>query len=197
MSYCTTVREQIDTGDIILCSGTGRISNGIKAGTFSKWSHVAVAVYVPQSDIVLAYQSTTLNKIKDWTDDSLKQGVQINLLSDMVSTYPGEIAVRHLDVHRTPKMLSDLANFRLEMKDRPYEKSKLELIKSAYDGPGGHNEEDLSSMFCSELVAELYQRWGLIDNSLSSNEFVPANFSTGRDIELLKGATLGPEIYLT
>jgi len=59
----------------------------------------------------------------------------------------------------------------------------LELLKSAYDGPFGKNEEDLSSLFCSELVAEAYQRLGLLTEGTPSNEFTPADF--GGDINLI------------
>lgn len=196
MSYDELSRKEIDTGDILLFSGTGPISNGIKAGSLSKWSHVGVAIYSPELDVLLAYQSTTLSKIKDYTDGIHKQGVQVNLLSDVLNTYKGEVAVRNLDVHRTPEMLRVLSYFRREMKGRPYEQSKIELIKSVYDGPFGVNIEDLSSLFCSELVAELYQRWGLISEDIPSNEFVPANFAPESGLELLRGATLSDVVYL-
>lgn len=195
-SNYTHERSRIQTGDILLFSGTGPISQGIKKGSRSNWSHVAMAVRSENPDIVMVYQSTTLSKAKDLHYGEPRQGVQINLLSETVSIYPGQIAVRYLETLRTPEMMRQLESLRIELRGHPYEQDKCELFKALYDGPFGHNEEDLSSLFCSELVAEVYQRWGLISEDLSSNEFIPKDFSTEKPIELLKGATLSDEVFL-
>jgi hypothetical protein len=50
--------------------------------------------------------------------------------------------------------LRALSNCRHEVSGRPYERDEIELLKSACDGKFGENKEDLSSLFCSELVAE-------------------------------------------
>jgi hypothetical protein len=88
----------------------------------------------------------------------------------------------------------------VDLLNRPYEKDKLELIKAAYDGPLGHNEEDLSSLFCSELVAEAYQKMGLLrepPKGLPSNEYTPKDFSEKKGLVLEKGASLSKEIPIT
>jgi hypothetical protein len=54
--------------------------------------------------------------------------------------------------------------FRSDMAGRPYEESKLELLRSSCDDVFGDNEENLSSLFCSELIAEMYQRLGLLND---------------------------------
>ena len=87
--------------------------------------------------------------------------------------------------------------FREGVRNRPYEKSEIELIKSAYDGPWGHNEEDLSSLFCSELVAEAYQRVGLLSNKKPSNEYTPKDFTDGKKLSLPEGGSLGKEIIIS
>lgn len=81
------------------------------------------------------------------------------------------------------------------MAGREYEQDQIELIKAAYDGPLGRNSEDLTSLFCSELVAEAYQRLGLLSEEKPSNEYTPAEFSEKRQLKLLKGS-LGKEIFL-
>jgi hypothetical protein len=62
------------------------------------------------------------------------------------------------------------------------------------------DEEDLSSLFCSELVAESYQVMGLLPagkKDKPSNEYVPADFSKERAnvLKMVKGS-LGPEVML-
>lgn len=94
-------------------------------------------------------------------------------------------------------MHNELIAFRTEVRGRPYEDNKIELIKSAYDGWLGENEEDLSSLFCSELVAEAYQRMGLLPDTVASNEFTPRDFSSStKNLPLQLDATLSKEHVL-
>jgi len=187
------VRPALKTGDIALFSGKGPISQAIKKGSRSNWSHVAMVVVTKHPRMVLLYQSTTLTKAKDLSSGEPVEGVQINRFSDVVDTYPGEVAIRHLDMDLTPSRVDAFQSLYAEMQGRPYEKSRVELIKAMYDGPMGRNTEDLSSMFCSELVAEVYQRWEILPDNVPSNEYIPKDFSTEESLELLGGATLGDE----
>ena len=194
MKY-SEIRDSLNTGDIVLFSGKGRISSFIKWFTKSPWSHVGMVICSPEWNMKLLWESTTLSKIKDITSGEARQGVQLVPLSERIRAYDGRIGIRKLQgVSVSTEMKQKLMEFRQEVKGRPYEESKLELLKSAYDGPFGHNEEDLSSLFCSELVAEAYQRMGFVSLSLPSNEFTPADF--GRDIPLAIGALLSPIINM-
>ena len=201
MKY-TQIRNKLETGDIVLFSGKGGISAGIKWFTISKWSHVGMVVRLPDWNMVLLWESTTLSNIADVMDGKAKQGVQLVALSERLRTYGGEAAIRRLSVKRTAAMNNALMKLRQEVKGRPYEKSKVELVKAAYDGWWGENTENLSSLFCSELVAEAYQRMGLLSNAkraLASNEFTPKDFSAAADpaLKLLKNARLGKEVGVT
>jgi hypothetical protein len=171
------IRTKIDTGDIFLFSGKGFISAGIKLLTKSKWSHLGMALRLPEYDTVLIWESTTLNDLLDVETGKARKGVQLNLLSERIRTYDGKVGYRKLIAHKTPGMLKELLDFRKEVKNRPYEKSELELIRSAYDGYFGKNKENLSSLFCSELVAEAYQRMNLLSEALPSNEYTPKDFA--------------------
>ncbi len=176
MKY-SEIRDKLRTGDIVLFSGKGLVSTVIKRFTRSPWSHVGMVIRSIELDMLLLWESTTLSKVKDVRSDTLKQGVQLVALGERISAYDGTVAVRQLeDTCVNGKRLEALKEFRAEIKDRPYEESKLELLKSAYDGPFGHNEEDLSSIFCSEMVAEAYQRMGFLTEDTSSNEYDPADF---------------------
>lgn len=171
------IRNELDTGDIVLFSGKGGISTGIKWITSSVWSHVGMVLRIPEYNLALLWESTTLSSIADLETGKARQGVQLVPLSERLKQYDGEVSIRRLDIQRTPDQLAALMDFRSEVKGRPYEQNKVELVKSAYDGAFGQNQEDLSSLFCSELVAEAYQRLGLISDQLQSNEFTPADFS--------------------
>ena len=201
MATYDDVRNNLDTGDIVLFSGKGLISMGLKIGALCIWSHVAMVVRVREPDVALLYQSTPVCKAKDFMDGVLKNGVQINVMSEAVKTYNGKVAIRHLSVARTPEMLSGLSRFRQEVKNRPYEARIIDMVKAVWDGPLGHVDEDLSSLFCSELVAEAYQHMGLLPSNESggkeSSEYTPKNFSEeGDHLDLPLGASLGEEIVI-
>ena len=107
------------------------------------------------------------------------------------------------------EMTQRLFQFKEELGERPYEKSKLQLIRSALDFHQDYftflknEEEDLSSLFCSELVAAAYQRMGLLefdktsDNYKTSNEYTPDDFTSRRDEKLrLQRGRLEKEVYI-
>ena len=192
----TEIRDELKTGDIILFSGKGGISAGIKWGTMSRWSHVGMILKLPEYDFVTIWESTTLSSTIDLDTNVPRKGVQLVPLSARVNGYDGDIAVRQLQgVEFGAGSVEALMQLRKEVTGRPYEEDTLELIKSAYDGPFGKNSEDLSSLFCSELVAEAYQRLGLVSIDKPSNEYTPADFSQKKGMPLLQGS-LGVEVLI-
>ncbi len=204
MSKYEEIRGQLQTADIVLFSGKSRMSAGIKWATLSEWSHVGLIVYMPPgtgplADTVLLWESTTFDDLKDALDGVAKCGVQMVLLSDRIQTYPGSVAIRQLSVHRDPAMLDALSAVRHKLRNRPFEQSRLEMVRAALDGPFDRlpSREDLSSLFCSELVAEAYQAMGLLPEhgeGKPSDEYTPQDFAG--DLPLLRGATLGPIVRI-
>lgn len=195
-----SLRKDLKTGDIVLFSGGSGISNGIKWATFSDWSHVGMVLVLEEYDFVCLWESTTTGGIKDLKSGKVRKGVQLVPLSGRVRQYDGKIAVRRLmGVSFSSDDVSALMRLRKKLARRPYEKNKLELLGAAYDSFGGANSEDLSSLFCSELVAEAYQSLGLVKSGKkdkASNEYTPADFSEDDEsLPWLRGS-LGPEITL-
>ena len=99
---------------------------------------------------------------------------------------------------------------------RSYEKNQLDLIMSAVDFDDKYldflrsHEENLSSIFCSELVAHVYQELNLIgenstcntllyyfllDKTRLSSEYTPEGFAGHRPLKLNYGH-LEPEVYI-
>lgn len=194
------IREELETGDVILFSGKGGISDGIKFFTLSKWSHVGMvyklADALDEKGTIFCWESTTLSDIKDADTGRLTQGVQRVELSERLERCFAkgyEIGIRKLNKPLATDMVRALNDFRHEVSGRPYERSKLELIKAAYDGIFGENKEDLSSLFCSELLAEAYQRMGLLGEDKPSNEYTPKDFSQERNLRLHLDYGLGIE----
>ena len=173
--------ESFESGDLLLFSGKTSYSKIIQLFTRSIYSHVAMVakkpdgIYCAESD-----DSTFVN------NGVSSDGVRLTLLSEKIKNYDGNVYFRSASkVKKDSNLFVDEEDFNRrffeviqEFYGVPYEKNLLELFNSAYDGPLGENKEDLSSLFCSEFVAETYKRLGLIkDLETPSNEYTPADFS--------------------
>ena len=127
------------------------------------------------------------------------------MLSERIKNFRGEkIAIRPLLKDGAPPMDTNaltekVTELRIELKNRPYEKDIFALMNAVVDiGFSEYGEEDLSSLFCSELVAETYQRIGALDDKLPSDEYHPADFSVKRskNLDWMNGWSLGNQIKL-
>jgi hypothetical protein len=193
------LRPTLDSGDVLLFSGESRFSRGIKRLTGSHWSHSALVARPQAGGHLLLWEATLDTDLADVDTHEIAEGVHLYDLEHWIRHYGGETAIRPLRVERTEAMREALLAFYYEARDRPYERNRLELFRSVYDGPLGRNRKpDLTSFFCSELVAEAYQRMGLLPTSPPSNEYTPLDFSSERktQLALLLGATLGPEVLV-
>lgn len=199
------LEQEFRTGDIIIFSGHGTVSDVIKLFTRSKWSHVGMAIR-NGTDNLYVLEATTLSDVKDVVDNVAKKGVQLVPLHDRLNTYDGDISIKHL--HGAVLGNNDssaLKAFMLEIEDRPYEKNIVDLAKAVLERKTPkdsifhdmlHDEGDLSSLFCSELIAEAYQRLNILNNTEPSDYYLPKDFSDNGKMLLLRNVTLGPEIAL-
>lgn len=196
MTTYNEIRNDLKTGDIVLFAGKGLISWLIQKITNNQYSHVGMVLRIDGFDFVTIWESTILGDTPDIFHQK-KKGVQIVQLSKRIKNYKGKIAIRMLhDFEFGEEQEKIITQLRHEINNRPYEKNYLSLIKSAWDGKLGKNKKkDLSSLFCSELVAEAYMRLGLIAKDQVSSEYTPADFSEQGALKLIQGV-LGPEIII-
>lgn len=165
----TSLRARILTGSIALFSGNGRISTGIRVGQFAaghpwdcaRWSHVGLLYREPLSGQVMLLESTTLSNHKDLLTGVPREGVQMVNFSTRLATYDGYVGIRIPTIEPTEAELEALGLAILRFKGAPYEQHRIDLVTAVLDRLGeGDNLEDVSSLFCSEFVAELYQAMG-------------------------------------
>lgn len=193
----TALRGQLKTGDLLLFSGKSFSSDSIKWVTLCAWSHVGLVLCLPEYSEPCLWEATTDTDVPVLDHARARPGVQLVALEQLLDRYCGQIALRRL--HRTrfsAKDLSRLAQLRRRLGRRGYERNTLELMTAAYDGPLGEQRENLSSLFCSELVAESYQALGLVHPHKPSNEYTPADFSAEHESLPWRRGRLGPEIML-
>lgn len=75
----------------------------------------------------------------------------------------------------------------------------LNTFLSKLRGNNSEVEDDLSSLFCSKLVAAVYKHVGLIRRDRAAGDFLPKHFSQEFDsyIDLQGGASLGNEVPIS
>lgn len=166
------INKKFKPGDILLFSGKGFVSNFIKLGTMSKWSHVGIML----SSGLIA-ESTTMSNVNDWITKNKVDGVQITSLEDRLKDYKGKVGVRRLKSSMAPLNVCAMVDAFTEQHLKPYEKNVWELLKSGIDFlPSTSN--DLDTVFCSELVALLMHKGNIfIDNKKKYNDYSPCNIS--------------------
>jgi hypothetical protein len=180
-----SMRPLLTTGSIILFSGKGLVSAAIKTITQCHWSHVGMVIKLPEYDFICVWESTTLSNVDDLSTGKKVEGVQLTPLSQRIAAYEGDIAVRLLEgISDSDINLHSLMQLRKTLTERPYEQDEIELLCSAAQC---NVRPNLTSIFCSELVAEAYQHMGLLGTEKYSNEYIPKDFSTDHDLKLLKG----------
>ena len=146
----------------------------------------------------MLWESNRIAAVPDVVDRELKSGVQLVDFSERIDAEKGPMAIRRLNRAVSRPMKSALEELLETLADRPYERNLLELVRAAWDGPFGHiRTPNLSSVFCSELVAEAYQVMGLLTphrlGGAPSNEYTPYDFSAAGRLRLVGGWELGAE----
>ncbi|CAE7839932.1 unnamed protein product [Symbiodinium sp. CCMP2592] len=111
---------------------------------------------------------------------------------------PGEAWVRQLRASTEtpsdfrPQLIAELDAAFEELHSRPYEKNQLSTLHAFCDCAEVcglcQAKQDTSSIFCSELVAEVLQRGKVLSTDRPSSEFTPMDFlrSDGRSVEQAK-----------
>jgi len=192
MKY-SEVRELLRTGDVVLFNGKGLVSWIISR--LGGKSHVGV-IYRPNRETVLLYESTTLSNLRDVSSGRKVRGVQLVNFSRRVATYNGRIWVRRLDKPLDRQQRRIMEQTRKEFAGKGYEQSLWQLIRAGFKW--SLQMADLGTIFCSELVAELFQRWGFLSRKIPANEHNPGDFRQGGCVDdFMTGNRLGIEIPIT
>lgn len=75
---------------------------------------------------------------------------------------------------------------------RKYEISAFKLLKLESDF-NWQNVNEERGYFCSQLIGKALKSIGLLDQKKSSGRYWPVDFAEKSNMQLKKGATLGPE----
>ena len=93
------------------------------------------------------------------------------------------------------KLRAELVRYQEEMLGRKFNKNPITYMEALLAIP---HREDMSSVFCSQLVAGAYKRMGLLPPDFAASSYFPRDFSkvAKARLPLQNGAYLGPELTL-
>ena len=174
------IREQMRPGDIIAFGGNSLFSRWTKLTTRSAVTHIAIVMQTKMRD---EDSGRYFNQVMEATVYEGKKGVMTNRLSERVHTYDGDMW--WLPLGESARSMfeqnkRDFFNFMFAQEGKAYD--VLQLFGSAVDALDNHpilgsisyNQEDFSSWFCSELIAEGLETAGVI-NSVNASEVTPVD----------------------
>jgi len=220
--YLDEIESHFKTGDIILSrAGHAFFSQVVRKGTMSTWAHIAMIVVDPSPAVREAY------KMDEYYHEDLKERVFIfeskvktkdNRPGGGTQMYPfkrwlkcciDEFTDSFLAVWRSLKhpepndkhyheVFFDFEKFMLDMCKKSYEHSRVQLCFSGFNSNG---KEDLSTIFCSELIAAALKSMQLLPESTNSSNFSPRDFTSnqridGADVKLMNGYCYEKEVRI-
>ena len=174
------IREQMRPGDIIAFGGNSLFSRWTKLTTRSAVTHIAIVMQTKMRDEA---SGRYFNQVMEATVYDGKKGVMTNRLSERVHTYDGDMWWLPLGESARDMFEQnrhEFFNFMFDQEGKAYD--VLQLFGSAVDALDSHpilgsisyNQEDFSSWFCSELIAEGLETAGII-NSVNASEVTPVD----------------------
>lgn len=176
-------RPQIKTGDVIGFSGNAGFSKFIRWSTGSIYSHVGIVLNVNLSsggeDSVLIVESRTETQGKDAAGAKLMKGVQLHWLSKRILGFDGAAWLFPLKQPLSPDGAAKMQAWLRQTNNKivPYDSVQtLGAGLDMFDKVGlTYSNEDLSTLFCSELVAKALQIAGVVDSQLNPSEQTPGD----------------------
>ncbi len=139
--------------------------------------HVVLFLKKDDKMYVLESKRGGTEGLLDYIEKDKKDGVSLSLLDSRLISIKDNysIGIRKISSPFTDKQNDKIFELYKKHQHKPFQKGKMEMILSWYDGPFGKNKEDLSSFFCSEWVVLCFKELGLIKTKLPCNEFTPGD----------------------
>ena len=131
-------------------------------------------------------------------DATSNEGVSTYRWSSLRKCYSfyDKIVYRALRFKRTNKMLQSLEEFIKKILKKKYKLNPLRLFQKYSIEDSIANVEKKNGYFCSELIASIYKFLGFLRRDIKSSQYLPGNFSSEYNLELLNGAVLDDEYLI-
>jgi hypothetical protein len=189
LPYDPALRARLQTGDLLLCSGSGVFSELIQQATDSPWSHVALIVRLQAIDRILLFESVETFGVRAvplsrYLTDYDQQG----------RPYPGGLAVvRHRTFARdsSAQGVQRMLQFAVDHFGNAYNRQAIVRIATRILGQSLPTPSTLAkeaspqAFICSEYVAACYAQAGVVLAAGVRGYVTPADFADPQQAELI------------
>lgn len=183
--------------DIVLFKGNSVISELIEYFGESKYSHVGIILKNPRyidpslEDGLYLFESS-YNGIKDVEDHTIKIGVQLHRLEDILDECPeNSVFLRHVHCNRAESFYKKIANIHTETRNKPYDLNIFDWITAKYNLdhtlPPNPSYKQTKDFWCSAFVSYVFYELGLVKGDINWSIVAPRDFSSdeGGTVEFL------------
>ena len=180
----------LQTGDIILFSGNTWISRIIQYVGRSSYSHIGIILKNPRflnlEDGIYLLESG-YNPIPDSENHTIKYGVQIHLLDDVLKRCTKRsVFVRHVQCVRDEEFYERLSKVHSEIHDKPYDLNLFDWTNAEYNlfCPRSISKtfQITDRFWCSALVTYVLESLGLIED-VNWTLVAPREFGKGGSLK--------------
>ena len=183
------IRDDIRSGDLLFCSGSGFFSRMIQRSRGSIWSHVGLLMRLEAIDRVMVLESLEPQGVR--TVPLRKYLVDYD---NEGKPYPGAVVIgRHKAVETASKNgLRRLGQFAADLFGYPYDKDEIAKIAARIAGsyvPFTQTERRAlrrdREYICSEYVWECYRQLGIHIEYDPRGFIAPSDFASASEVELV------------
>lgn len=181
----------LKTGDVVLFAGRGLARGLARWFSRSPWTHVGLVLRDADAAEPLLWEAVC---------GGPRRGTRVTALSERIAQSRGRVSVRCLNRPLAAAQCQRLEALRQEVPGRARARGLLDLIGAADDGWIGAERRNLGDPMDGELVAEAFQRIGLLADVANGGrpaaDYRPWHFCASHGLELKGGFALGPELVL-
>ena len=201
------IAGSLDTGDLMLFAATFEESKLIELVTGFPFSHCGMVTRLPNDDNVYFLESVGgARAFPDPIDHKMDTtGVRVVNLMQMLPYYmpftDDRLTYRKLAIDRTPEWKATFLDYVTQIDGTEFPNNESFIVNYIL----GHYrsiESDVNIgtkqkvLYCSQLVATVYQKLGILPPEIPDNYYAPGDFSSlGQAVPLLSGK-LGPDILV-
>lgn len=191
------VRSQIRSGDILLCSGNGIISELIKKTTKSIWSHVAFILRLDSIDRIMVLESVESIGVR-----TVPLSSYINNYNGTGKGYSGRVLIaRHQQFN--PAYINHLSRSAVDLFGYPYNKEEILRIAArigmkefGFDVNDPLIKTD-HAYICSEYAYACYKSVGITIDFDPAGYVAPADFAKTPQVNAISFLAIENQVITT
>ena len=189
--YADRLATTLKEGDVVLFYGKQIHDAVIRCCTGSEYNHVAMVVKDAYGELEL-FEAAALGVAKVPLEFYINSYYWTHMRGMFHKVVIRQLHTKEAGRGITTKMRAELVRFQHEMLGRKFCLNPIRYMNAILSIP---HREDMSSSFCSQLVAGSYKRMGLLPEEKAASNYLPKHFSTkgSANLPLQNGAWLGPE----